>query len=483
MELGGTDTARSNPLDGSIMQTGTILTNRTTWEFMSEPIISVSGLRGTIGDQLTPLVACRYVAALASTLPQGTVVIGRDGRPSGAMLASAVAATLLGHGLDVADLGSVSTPTVGVQVREWKAVAGIQISASHNPKEYNGLKLFGPDGRVLPKAQGETVIQGYRSGHCRWCGVDQLGQYRSVDDPLLSHCDLVLKTIDIPSIRDRKFRVLLDANHGAGGALGRRLLQTLGCEVTVLGEEPTGRFSHRPEPIAENLTEICQKVVDGRFDIGFCQDPDADRLAVIDQNGAFIGEELTLGLCLLQALPQHLNSGGCVVTNCATSSISRYVAERFGCRVIQSAVGEANVADAMIANQAVFGGEGNGGPIDPSVGYVRDSFVGMARILSLMAISQKNVSTLVADLPPLAMVKDKLPLDGSALGALFERLVTDMPGASSNTLDGLKLEWPDRWLLIRGSNTEPIVRFIAEAPTASQARSLCDQGMRIANQL
>jgi phosphomannomutase len=172
-----------------------------------------------------------------------------------------------------------------------------------------------------------------------------------------------------------------------------------------------------------------------------------------------------------------------VVTNCATSSISRYVAERFGCRVIQSAVGEANVADAMIANQAVFGGEGNGGPIDPSVGYVRDSFVGMARILSLMAMSQKNVSTLVADLPPLAMVKDKLPLDGSALSALFERLVSDMPGANSNTLDGLKLEWPDRWLLIRGSNTEPIVRFIAEAPTASQARSLCDQGMRIANQL
>jgi len=450
---------------------------------MNEPIISVSGLRGTIGDQLTPWVATRYVAALAAQLPSGAVVIGRDGRQSGAMLASAVAATLLGHGLDVVDLGPASTPTVGVQVRELKAVAGIQISASHNPKEYNGMKLFGPDGRVLSKTRGEKVVQGYQSGDCRWCGVDQIGQFRPLEDALSAHLTLVLRTLDASRIQQQKFRVLLDSNHGAGGALGRRLLEALGCQVTVLGEEPTGRFWHSPEPIAENLTEVCQKVVEGRFDVGFCQDPDADRLAVIDQNGSFIGEELTLGLCLLQALPEHLNSGGCVVTNCATSSISRYVAERFGCRVIQSAVGEANVADAMIANRAVFGGEGNGGPIDPAVGLVRDSFVGMARILSLLASSQKSISTLVAELPPLAMVKDKLPLAGSALPKLFDRLVASMPDAQSNTLDGLKLEWPDRWLLVRGSNTEPIVRFIAEAPTASQARVLCDQGLQIAGKL
>lgn len=450
---------------------------------MSEPIISVSGLRGTIGDQLTPLVATKYVAALAATLPRGSVVIGRDGRPSGAMLSAAVTATLLAHGLNVMDLGPVSTPTVGVVVRKTKAVAGIQISASHNPKEYNGLKLFGSDGRVLPKILGESVIQAYQSGTAKWTSVDHLGQLLPSMDALKIHRQLVLDTVQAASVQKKGFRVLLDSNHGAGGALGRLLLESLGCRVTVLGEEPTGAFWHRPEPIAENLADVCEKVVKGSFDVGFCQDPDADRLAVIDERGRYIGEELTLALCLLQALPRHSNSGGFVVTNCASSSVSHLIADRFGCKVIQSAVGEANVADAMIAHQAVFGGEGNGGPIDPSVGYVRDSFVGMARILALLADSGKTVSALVSELPPLSMVKDKLQLPQSALPKLLETLIASMPDAKINNLDGLKLEWPDRWLLVRGSNTEPIVRFISEAPTTELARQLCDRAMQIANSL
>lgn len=446
----------------------------------SEPIISVSGLRGTIGDQLTPAVAIRYVAALSATLPSGLVVVGRDGRQSGEMLAAAVTATLLAHGLDVADLGPAATPTVGVQVRAMKAVAGIQISASHNPKQYNGLKLFGADGRVLPKSQGEQVLDGYRSGNSKWVPVEQLGQQREVVDAHLEHLNLVLATVDVQAIRSKKFRVLLDSNHGAGGILGRRLLELLGCHVTLLGEQPTGQFWHAPEPLAENLVQVCQYFKPGEFDVGFCQDPDADRLAIIDQTGQFIGEELTLGLCLLQALPQYAGSGKCIVTNCATSSVSRLVAERFGCHLVQSAVGEANVADAMIQNQAIFGGEGNGGPIDPSVGYVRDSFVGMARVLSLLATSGKSISALVDQLPPLSMVKDKITLSSTALPSLFAKLTDVMSDARSNTLDGLKLEWSDRWLLVRGSNTEPIVRLIAEAPTTAQARQLCDQGMQVA---
>ncbi len=446
----------------------------------SEPIISVSGLRGTIGDQLTPSVAVRYVAALASTLPKGLVVIGRDGRQSGGMLAAAVTSALLAHGLDVADLGPAATPTIGVQLRAMNAVAGIQISASHNPKQYNGLKLFGADGRVLPKLQGEQVLAGYRSGNSNWVNVDQLGQQHEVADAHGHHLDLVLTTVDLQSIRSKKFRVLLDSNHGAGGILGRRLLEALGCQVTLLGEKPDGQFWHAPEPLAENLMQVSQNFKSGDFDVGFCQDPDADRLAIIDQTGRFIGEELTLGLCLLQVLPQHAGSGKCVVTNCATSSVSRLVAERFGCHLIQSAVGEANVADAMIQHQAIFGGEGNGGPIDPSVGYVRDSFVGMARILDLMASSGQTISALVEQLPPLSMVKDKITFSSTALPSLFARLTDVMSDARSNTLDGLKLEWSDRWLLVRGSNTEPIVRLIAEAPTTAQARQLCDQGMQVA---
>lgn len=447
---------------------------------MSEPIISVSGLRGTIGDQLTPLVATRYIAALASTLPPGKVVIGRDGRSSGKMLAQAVAATLAAHGLDVIDLDVASTPTVGVQVRFQKAVAGVQISASHNPKEYNGMKLFGSDGRVLPKTAGEKILAGYRNNQTQWVGVDAIGQIVQETDPHTPHLNLVLKTVAAEQIRATQFKVLLDSNHGAGSLLGRRLLDALGCQVTLQGDAPDGRFEHKPEPLAENLTEVCQAVRQGGFDVGFCQDPDADRLAVIDERGNYIGEEMTLALCLLQALP---NAPGTVVTNCASSSLSQHIAGQHASRLLRSAVGEANVADLMIAEKAVFGGEGSGGPIDPQVGYVRDSFVGMARILQLLTSRGQTVSQVVASLPPLAMVKDKVTLDASRLPQLLDSLTKQMPDAQSSRLDGLRLDWSDRWLLVRGSNTEPIVRFIAEAPTIAAAQALCDQARKIAQTL
>lgn len=456
---------------------------------MSEPIISVSGLRGTIGEQLTPLVAVRYIAALASTLrPEasqpttqpGKVIIGRDGRSSGQMLVHAVTAALSASGLQTIDLGVASTPTVGIQVREQSAVAGIQISASHNPKEYNGLKLFGSEGRVLPKTAGEKVLAAYRDGGTRWVGVEKLGKYVQLADPHTAHCEKVLQTVDVAAIRGRSFRVLLDSNHGAGSLLGRQLLTALGCSFTILGDAPNGQFAHPPEPLADNLSSVSAAVQSGEFDIGFCQDPDADRLAVIDEQGRYIGEELTLALCLLQALPKR---PGTVVTNCATSGLSKIIAAEHGCTLLQSAVGEANVADLMIAEQAVFGGEGNGGPIDPQVGYVRDSFVGMARILELLATSRSRVSELVAGLPKLAIVKDKIEMDGSRLPKLFDLLTQEIHDAQSSRQDGLKLAWPDRWLLVRGSNTEPIVRFIAEAPTAAEAQALCDQARKLSAQL
>ena len=452
---------------------------------MSEPIISVSGLRGTIGEQLTPLVATRYVAALASTLaPSGTqrakVVIGRDGRSSGAMLTQAIIATLAASGLDTIDLDVAATPTVGVQVRAQGAVAGIQISASHNPKQYNGLKLFGPDGRVLPKVAGEKVLAAYHQGKTGWVGVDSIGSWRRLDAPHTAHCQKVLDTINVRAISQRPFRVLLDSNHGAGSLLGRQLLTALGCEYTILGSTPDGWSAHPPERLGDNLSSVSNAVAQGNYDIGFCQDPDADRLAVIDEQGRYIGEELTLALCLLQALPKR---PGTVVTNCATSGLSKIIAAEHGCRLLQSAVGEANVADLMIAEQAVFGGEGNGGPIDPLVGYVRDSFVGMARILDLLASSRQSVSALVAGLPKLSIVKDKIELDVSRLPKLFDLLTAEIHDASASRQDGLKFEWDDRWLLVRGSNTEPIVRFIAEAPSVAEAQSLCDRARRLSAKL
>jgi phosphomannomutase len=443
----------------------------------SEPIISVSGLRGILGSQLTPEVAMRFVSAMAVGLPPGKVVVGRDGRHSGIGISQAVSATLIGHGLSPIVLGVAATPTVGVEVRRHQAVAGIQISASHNPKEYNGLKLFGADGRVLTKVDGERILAAYRARESAWVDVDHLGQLHNAEQPHRAHGDLVLSTVDVASIRRKSFRVLLDSNHGAGSLLGRFILEQLGCQVNVLGDQPDGAFSHSPEPTAENLKEVAELLADGQYDVGFCQDPDADRLAVIDETGAYIGEEMTLALCLKQALPKEQ---GTIVTNCATSGLSRVLAAQFNCRLLQSAVGEANVADMMIAEHAIFGGEGNGGPIDPKVGYVRDSFVGMARILELLATSNQSLSQHVAELPALSIAKDKSNLSQDALPDLFEQLTARFPEAQTSRLDGLKLDWEDRWLLVRGSNTEPIVRYIAEAPSLAEAQSLCDAAKTIA---
>lgn len=420
----------------------------------------------------------RYVAALAANLGTGEVVVGRDGRGSGEMLLQAVSSTLVGHGMTVIDLGVAATPTVGVAVRKYGAVAGIQVSASHNPRQYNGLKLFGGSGRVLNKSTGERILAGYQEGRTRWQGIDHIGKHVAVDDAHQHHLDLVLATVDRELIAARRFQVVLDSNRGAGSILGRRLLESLGCNVTVLGSLPDGQFEHVPEPLAANLEGVCQQATAARADVTFCQDPDADRLAIIDEHGTYIGEELTLALCLLSVLP---NLSGPIVTNCATSSLSKHLASRFDVPYHQSAVGEANVVDEMLKHKAVFGGEGNGGPIDPRVGLVRDSFVGMALVLELMAKTSQPLSQIVATLPPLAMVKDKISLPASKLPALLDTLSAEMSAVSSSRLDGLRLDWHDQWLLVRGSNTEPIVRLIAEAPTIAAAQQLCDQARRLAN--
>jgi phosphomannomutase len=439
---------------------------------VAEPIISVSGLRGIVGETLTPETAVRYVAAFASTLPPGKVVLAGDGRASGAMLAEAVAATLHAAGRSTIEAGVAPTPTVGVLVRQQGAVGGVQITASHNPAEYNGLKLFSAEGRVIPEEPGREVLARYRNGAAPWVTYDRLGARLKCNDPLAAHLEAVLATVDVEAIREAGFRVVLDANHGAGGSLGRLLLETLGCRLTVLGPEADGRFAHAPEPTAENLATVLPSVPEVGADVGFCQDPDADRLAVIDANGRYLGEEYTLALCVLRALEQQ---PGPIVTNGATSRMSEDLAEQHGQALHRSAVGEANVVDLMLQEQAVFGGEGNGGPIDPRVGLVRDSFVGMAQILDLMARQRRPVGELADALPRYAIVKTKIPLEPEKITAGLEALERRFADAAADRGDGLRLDWPDRWLLVRASNTEPIVRAISEASDEATARGLCDE--------
>lgn len=443
---------------------------------MPEPIISVSGLRGIIGESLTPIVAMRYVMAFAQVAPRGPLVLTRDGRATGAALADCVRGALLSAGRDVIDAGIAATPTTGVLVRQFSAAGGIQISASHNPPQYNGLKLFSDQGRVVPAALGEKVAARYRGDDLGWAPHQSFGESIPCDDPIGRHRELVLATVDVERVRTRRFKVLLDSNHGAGSLLGGDLLTALGCQLELLGGEPDGHFDHPPEPTAENLVEVASQVRKAGVDIGFCQDPDADRLAIIDEHGRYVGEEYTLAICMKHVLGAR---PGPVVTNCSTSRMTQDIAAEMGVPFLSSAVGEANVVDRMHAKQAILGGEGNGGVIDPRVGYVRDSFSGMAIILDAMAARQLPISQLADELPRYEIVKTKISLPAQRVAAGLASLEKHFSDARANRLDGLRLDWPDKWLLVRASNTEPIVRAIAEAREQAEAQRLCDEAASV----
>ena len=434
-------------------------------------IVSVSGIRGVVGDGLTPEAACAFAAALGTSAEGGRIVLGRDGRPSGDMLRHAVLAGLLSAGCEVQDLGVAATPTVGLAVRKLGAAGAVQITASHNPAEWNGLKLFGPDGAVLAPAAGRRLKDLFDAGRFRRAAWDRLGTVTECRDADDWHRERVLELVDVPTIRARGLKTFLDANGGAGGPLGRSLLESLQTKPVVLGGDADGRFAHEPEPVEANLRDVCPRVPASGADVGFVLDPDSDRLAIIDETGRYIGEELTLALAVWFRL--HSAARGPVVINMSTSRVTEDVARRFGVPCLRAAVGEANVVEKMRQEGALIGGEGNGGVIDPRVGWVRDPFIGMGLVLNLMAGTGKTLSELVAELPSYAIVKDKYTVDRGRLPALFAALEARWPGARSDRLDGLRVDWDDRWVHVRPSNTEPIVRVIAEAPRSEDATRLC----------
>lgn len=433
-------------------------------------IVSVSGIRGVVGQGLTPEAALAFAAALGTAAEGGRIVLGRDGRSSGLVLRHAVLAGLLGAGCTVEDLGVAPTPTVGLAVRHLHAAGAIQITASHNPAAWNGLKLFGPDGRVLTAAEGRRVTALFEARQFRQARWDQLGVVTARHEAGDWHRDRVLQLVDVARIQARRLPTLLDANGGAGGPLGRRLLEALHCPVVCCGCEADGVFQHEPEPVADNLRDLCSQVARQGCAIGFVLDPDADRLALVDETGRYIGEELTLALAVEYRLRQER---GPVVANMSTSRVVEDICRKYGCPFHRAAVGEANVGEKMREVGAVLGGEGNGGVIDPRVGYVRDPFIGMGLVLNLLADTGKKLSELVAELPAYTIVKDKYAVPADRLPALFAVLQRRWPEAAVNREDGLRLDWADRWVHVRPSNTEPIVRVIAEAPRADQAQALC----------
>lgn len=440
-------------------------------------VVSISGIRGVVGETLSCDEVLRLAAAYAQAVcsGRGTVILGRDSRPTGTMFSQAVAAGLRGAGCDVLDLGLVPTPTVPLILAQTRAAGGIQVSASHNPIQWNALKFFLPSGRNVDQAALDSILSVFRAGPIgrSWEGC---GSYARREDACREHIERVLAVVDAGLIRRRAFTVLIDSVNGAGSESGPELLRRLGCRVVPVFTRPDQPFPRDPEPTARNVAMTGALVRAANADIGFVQDPDADRLAIIDDRGCYIGEEYTLVLCAAARLgAEHLaGRSGVAVTNLSTSRMLEDVAARYGARVVRSAVGEANVVDAMEQEGAVIGGEGNGGVIEPRVVWCRDSLTGMALVLEHLARCGQSLSQAVEAIPRYHMHKEKVPWDRARIGALIQSIKASALacGAALDERDGLKLSWSDRWLHVRASGTEPASRIIAEAPSQDGAQAL-----------
>lgn len=434
--------------------------------------ISISGVRGVVGESLTPTLLARFAQAFGTWAGSGTVVVGRDTRPSGEMVRQAVFAGLLSTGCRVVDLDIVPVPTVQLAVRHRRAHGGVAITASHNPAEWNALKFIGPDGLFLGPGPARELLDIYHQGeYIRVPGAGIRGVERMTDAADL-HVQAILDVVGPLPAGRRRPRVALDSCNGAGSLVTPRLLEALGADVVPINVTPDGSFPRPAEPLPEHLGALCAAVRAHRCDVGFAQDMDADRLAVVSEAGEPIGEDLTLVLAAWYVLSR---TPGPVVANLATSSAVDEIARRFGCAVSRSRIGEANVTDRMRAEEAVIGGEGNGGVIYPRINFGRDSLVGIALILHLLADSGRPVSGLVGDLPPFRMVKEKLPCPSARIPDVLRMVKREFAGHRMDTRDGVKVLLDDgRWFLVRGSNTEPIVRVVAEASTDTAARALVD---------
>lgn len=447
-------------------------------------MVSVSGVRGRVGEALTPEIVATFAAAFGAWASRGgnrRVVVGRDSRVSGPMFTKIVHGALESVGCTVIDIGMAPTPTIQLAVEHHHAAGGLGITASHNPIEWNALKFIGPTGLFLSADEGAEMRALLDSGIPRatW---DKLGTVERDDEACARHIAqvLALPFLDVDGIRSRRFKVALDCCHGAGSVIMPQLLTELGCEVYAINMEADGRFHRPPEPIAENLGELETLVKATGADIGFATDPDVDRLALVLDDGRAPGEDYTLAFAARTVLKHRR---GPVVTNLSTSKVVSDVAAEMGVPFHFAKVGEVNVAIAMRDAGATIGGEGNGGVILPEMHLGRDAPVGAALMLQLMLEEGRPLSALVADRQRYVIVKDKLDRPDAPLDAVYVALRSAFADASADTQDGLRLDWADRWVHLRPSGTEPIVRVIAEAPTEAAARELVSQARAPLNAL
>lgn len=445
-------------------------------------IKSISGIRGTIGgtpdENLTPLDAVKFAAAYGTyMLGQATgnsksIVIGRDARLSGEMIQSLVTQTLVGLGLDVIDLGMATTPTVEMAVPKEKALGGIILTASHNPKQWNALKLLNAEGEFLDAQAGAAILALVHAEDFTFAEVDDLGTVSQKDTHLETHIQAVCShsLVNVEQIKKAQFTAVVDGVNSIGGVAIPALLATLGVKTIPLYCDPTGHFPHNPEPLKEHLTDLSEKVKEHKADLGIVVDPDVDRLAFMDESGEMFGEEYTLVACADYVLSK---TPGNTVSNMSSTKALRDVTEAHGGMYFSSAVGEVNVVKMMKEKNAVIGGEGNGGIIDPHLHYGRDALIGVGLFLSLLAEKQLTVSALKQTYPLYFMSKGKISLSPKMdVDALLEKVEEEYQQEDINTLDGVKILFDDRWVHLRKSNTEPIIRVYSEAPSQRQADEL-----------
>jgi len=451
-------------------------------------MVSVSGVRGLVGTDLTPEVVARWAAAFGTWARDGkrpsgrravgpSVVVGRDARTSGPMFVAAATAGLQSVGCHVIDVGLVATPTVQLAVEHHRAAGGIVLTASHNPIEWNALKFVGPDGIFLDSQSGTRVRELAAGNSLPRANYNAIGGVEADSDAISRHLAavLALRAVDVRAIKRRRFRVALDTVRGAGGAVMPELLKRLGCRVTAINLETDGLFPRPPEPVPENLKALGRLVRRHKADVGIAVDPDVDRLAIVDERGRPIGEDYTLAFAIRAVRPSGRRT---VVCNLSTSLVVEDAAKAFGAEVIRAPVGEAHVARKIIELKAAIGGEGNGGVMYPALHVGRDAPVAGALLLGLLARERVTVSELVALHPRYTIVKAKVPR-GPRLEPVYDGLRRRFPEAAVDTQDGLRLAWPDRWLHVRPSGTEPIIRLIAEAPSRADAELLIDEGRRL----
>lgn len=458
-------------------------------------IKSISGIRGTIGgragDTLNPLDIVKFTSAYATLIRRAgksannRIVVGRDARISGEMVRSVVCGTLIGMGYDVVDIGLATTPTTELAVRWLQADGGIIITASHNPRQWNALKLLNCEGEFLNKAEGEQVLQIAEAEDFDYADVDHIGHYCQDNTMDRRHVEsvLALELVDAEAVRKAGFRVVVDSINSVGGVILPELLKALGVEATFLNGEPTGDFAHNPEPLKQNLGGIMDELKKGGYDLGIVVDPDVDRLAFIQEDGEMFGEEYTL-VSVADYVLTH--TPGATVSNLSSTRALRDVTEKHGGKYQASAVGEVNVTTLMKQVGAVIGGEGNGGVIYPASHYGRDALVGIALFLTQLAQKGCKVSELRSTYPSYFMAKNRIDLQPSTnVDAILARVKELYNPATAegveavNDIDGVKIDFKDRWVHLRKSNTEPIIRVYSEAPTTEEADELGKRLMQV----